>query len=50
MGPNNVKIRGTYLVNEATFIDPNMQMRLAPTSNVNLDEKSLLVILVHQCI
>ena len=37
------KNRGTYFVNEATFFKPKMQMRVAPTSNVNLDEKKFHV-------
>ena len=37
------KNRGTYFVNEATFFKPKMQMRVAPTSNVNLDEKKFNV-------
>ena len=30
-------------MNEATFFKPKMQMRVAPTSNVNLDEKKFNV-------
>ena len=30
-------------MNEAAFFKPKMQMRLAPTSNVNLDEKKFNV-------